>query len=438
MRRWTTNLRARITIAILAVTGTGCAFFGLGTYLSSEGLEDVVLKRQVRHELDTLQRLSADRPQQTVMESALLKAYAGIDNPALPPELAALAPGDYHSVPIDGRRYQILVAERDGRRYYISYDITEWENRERWMIAILVAGVLLVCAGAVWLGFWASRQIVAPITQLAARVTALQPDQRDVQIASEFEGVEVQDIARAFDRFMSRLDGLVAREQSFTSAASHELRTPLAVMQGAADVLQEQSGLNPTAERAIARIQRAGREMREFIDALLFLAREPGRLQSTQDSCDLGELVEELIADFRILYEHRNIELLFEAGNVLRLRVAPSLPAIVVSNLLRNAIENTEHGSVSVLLEGDALIIRDTGTGIRPDDQHRIFERSYSTKAEGRGMGLHIVDRICSQCGWILRFDSREGAGTTVTLRFPSDGTLLDAVPKTQNQPGPV
>ncbi len=429
-RHWRTNLRARIIFAILAVTGTGCAFFGLGVYLSSEGLEDVVLEKQVRHELATLQRLSNADPRQTVVESALLKAYAGKDNPALPPQLAALAPGDYHSVPIGGRRYQILVAEQAGRHYYVSYDITEWEERERWMIAILVAGVVLVCAGAVWLGYWASRQIVAPISKLAARVTALEPDQRDVRIAGEFEGAEVQDIARAFDRFMSRLDGLVAREQSFTSAASHELRTPLAVMQGAADVLQEQSGLNPTAARAVARIQRAGREMREFIDALLFLAREPGRLESTADNCELGELVEQLIADFRILYEHRDIAFGFEAYNELRLRVAPSLPAIVVSNLLRNAVENTEHGSVSVLLQDDTLTIRDTGSGIRPDDRHRIFERNFSTKAAGRGMGLHIVDRICRQCGWKLRFDSGVGAGTTVTLRFPAAGTGRDPTPE--------
>lgn len=422
-KRRSSNLRTRISIAILAVTGIGCTFFGVGVYLSSEGLEDVVLERQVRDELDSLRRLAPDGKATTTRESALLRAYAGADNPALPAELRALAPGDYHSVPIDGRRYQILVAEDAGRRDYISYDITEWEERERELIAILVAGVLIVCAGAVWLGRWASRQIVAPITQLAERVTKLEPDQRDVHIADEFEGAEVQDIARAFDRFMSRLDGFVAREQSFTSAASHELRTPLAVMQGAADVLQEQSELDPTAVRAVARIQRAGREMREFIDALLFLSREPARLQSGAGSSELGELVDQLIADFRILYEHRDVEFEFEAKNPLVLHVAPSLPTIVVSNLLRNAVEHTPSGTISAVLEDDTLRIADSGSGIRPEDREHILDRSFTTRDEGRGMGLHIVERICRQCGWTLSFDSTVGEGTTVSVHF---GVIAD------------
>ena len=73
---------------------------------------------------------------------------------------------------------------------------------------------------------------------------------------------------------MERLDGFVEREQSFTATASHELRTPLAVMRGAVELLETQAADRPGAGKALARIQRAVREMTEFTDALLALSRE--------------------------------------------------------------------------------------------------------------------------------------------------------------------
>ena len=427
INRKRTNLRVRITLAILMVTSIGCTLLAFGVYLSNEGLEDVVLERQVRDEFHTLVRLSHRTPHVARVESALVKGYVGQDNPDLPRQLAALQPGDYHSVPINDRRYQILVAEDDGERFYISYDITEWEIREREMILILVLGVLIVAAAAIWVGSWASQQIVAPVTRLAERVTQLQPDERKVRIAGEFEGAEVSDIAEAFDRFMLRLDGFVAREQSFTSAASHELRTPLAVMQGAADVLQEQPELGEVSARAVRRIQRASREMLEFIEALLFLAREPEKLTAGKEHCEINAIAAQLVEDFRTLHETESVSITFSADQPLIQNVAPSLPTMVISNLLRNAIEHTSSGEISLQLVGTRLTIQDSGSGIKPEDQKRVFDRNFSTKKSGNGMGLPIAKRICDQCGWDIMIDSTPGRGTTVTLQFPQPGAEVQS-----------
>lgn len=415
------DLRARITLAILAITGLGCTFFAFGIYLSNEGLEDVVLERQVRDEFETLKTLSSEYPVATTVESALIHGYVGRSNPDLPPALSALAPGDYHSFPIGDRRYQILVADEGAQRFYISYDITEWEDRERQMILILVIGVVLVCIGAVWLGYWISRQIVAPVTQLASRVTSLRPDERNIRIANEFEGAEVHEIARAFDHFMERLDSFVSREQMFSSAASHELRTPLAVMQGAADVLSEQPGQSSTTQRATRRILRASREMREFIDALLVLSREPGNLSPEGACCELSAIVMQLVDDMKVMRGNAAPDLDFTAQNSLLLNVPPSLPTIVISNLLRNAIEHTQAGSISIILDNSVLTVKDTGSGIPDSDREKLFERDFTTRESGRGMGLHIVKRICDQCGWQIKVNSQPGSGTTVRIDFGLD-----------------
>src|SRR5690606_22468322 len=138
------------------------------------------------------------------------------------------------------------------------------------------------------------------------------------------------------DRYMERLDGFVEREQLFTAAAAHELRTPLAVIQGATEVLAEQSGLPPTAERATRRLERAIREMREYIEALLFLSREERRDADEQASCEVGRIVGQLVDDYRSLQQRKGLHWSMAAADELWLDVPPALPAIVVSNLLRN------------------------------------------------------------------------------------------------------
>lgn len=414
------RLAARVALAMLLIASSASLLLALSVYFMNEGLEDVVLQRQVRSELASVlaerDALDGDAPK-TVLES-----YVGRDDPDLPEALAALAPGDYHSVELGGRRYQILVTDRDDTRYYVAYDITEWERRERWLILVLVAGVLVVTIGSVLVGRWASRQIVAPVTRLADRVKSLRPDERNVELAPDFEGVEVADIAEAFDRYLARVEGFLEREQLFTSAASHELRTPLTVMQGAADVLASQPDLTPVQRRAVERIRRASRQMREFIDALLILSREREREEAPSASCDLCVVTEQVIEDLNRIHAGEPPELRLRCPGPVTVAAPPSLPAIVVGNLLRNAVENGDGGPVEVELTPEALVISNGGAGIAADDLPRVFERRYTTKTDG-GMGLFLASRICEQLGWTLTIESEPGVMTRARVEFRAEGT---------------
>jgi signal transduction histidine kinase len=216
---------------------------------------------------------------------------------------------------------------------------------------------------------------------------------------------------------MERLDGFVAREQLFTSAAAHELRTPLAVIQGATEVLAEQQDLPPAATRATARLQRAVREMREFIEALLFLSREERRDDAERARCDLRRIVLQLGDDYRALKNGKALTIEVTATDELWLDAPPALPAIVVSNLLRNALEHTATGEIRIVLDGRTLSITDTGEGIPADAQALLFTRGFTTKAGG-GMGLHLTKRICDRFGWRLTIASTSGKGTTASVEF--------------------
>ena len=410
------SLRARITLAMLALAALGSSVFAASVFVAPERLEQTVLNRHVRAEFDTLaQRASAD-PKLTSVRSALLLGFVGSDNPELPPELAALPRGGYHAVALGDKAYQVYVDEHDGRELYVAYDITEWEALEQPVINVLIAGVVLSSLLAVVLGFWTSRQVIAPVTELSSRLQALDPRERNVRIAPAFHG-EVSTIAEAFDRYMERLDGFVEREQLFTAAAAHELRTPLAVIQGATEVLAEQPELPPAALRATARLQRATREMREFIEALLFLSREPRRGDDEQATCEIGRIARQLAEDYRGAVAGRPIEVHVAAEGELKLHAPPALPTIVISNLMRNALEHTDAGEIRIVLEGRTLRITDTGCGIAADAQQQLFARGYSTKPGG-GMGLHLTKRICDRFGWRLTIASTAGKGTTASVAF--------------------
>jgi len=413
------SLRWRVTLAMLVLAAVGSSIFALSVYVGAERLERTVLNRHVLAEFDTFAAQAHADPTLRDVKSALLSGYVAADNPHLPRELATLPAGGFHAVAIGDKTYQAYIGDEDGRRLYVAYDITEWEALEQPVIDILIAGVVTSSLLAIALGFWASAGIIAPVTALAARLRALDPRQRNVRIAAEIAGPEVGAIAESFDRYMERLDGFVEREQVFTSGAAHELRTPLAVIQGATEVLAEQRDLPAAALRAIGRLQRATREMREFIEALLFLSRENGRDGYGPASCDVGAIARQLADDYRRLAEGKPIEISAAADGALPLAVPPALPTIVIGNLLRNALEHTAAGRVAVTLEGRTLRIVDSGEGIAAEALPRIFDRDYSTKPGG-GMGLHLTKRICDRFGWRLTIESGGQRGTTASVEFPA------------------
>lgn len=411
------SLRARITLAMLVLAAIGSSVFAFSVFIAAERLEQSVLNRHIRAEFDTLALQARAAPELRSVRSALLLGFVGRDNPELPHQMAALAAGVHHAVLVGDKAYQVYVGDDHGRQIFVAYDITEWEALEQPVINILIAGVVLGSLLAIILGFWTSAQVIAPVTALSDRLQSLDPRQRNLRIASEFAGAEVSKIAESFDRFMERLDGFVEREQLFTSAAAHELRTPLAVIQGATDLLAEQRDLPPAAQRATGRLRRATREMREFIEALLILSREDRTDRSEQAQSQIGRIVRQLAEDYSRLIGDKPVELHVRKLDDLRLEVPPALPTIVISNLLRNAIEHTDAGTVELALEGRTLLISDTGGGIPAEQQKRLFDRDFSTKPVG-GLGLHLTKQICDRYGWRLTVASTPGEGTSVSVTF--------------------
>ncbi len=222
-------------------------------------------------------------------------------------------------------------------------------------------------------------------------------------------------------------------KSQFLANMSHELRTPLNSVLGFTEMMVDglYGDLPARATAALEKVQKNGRHLLGLINDVLDLSKiEAGQLALSLDDYSLAQLVKGVVATTESLANSK--------GLALRATIPPALPvgrgderrlAQVIINLVGNAIKFTETGSVEIdarAAEGFFEIdVRDTGPGIAPEDQTRIFEEfqqvdDTSTRTKGgTGLGLAISRRIVEMHGGALTVRSAIGHGSTFTMRVP-------------------
>jgi signal transduction histidine kinase len=234
-----------------------------------------------------------------------------------------------------------------------------------------------------------------------------------------------------YQRALDRTHAADAAKREFLAAVSHELRTPLNSILGYAQLLLE-SELSESQAEDVRLILAGGRQLQELIEDILDLSMiESGELELRFASCDLGELVDELVDIHRAQIKGPEVELLAERrGTIPAVVCDRKRIGQVLTNLLSNAIKFTEQGRVSVSIAHDprrariSIAVADTGIGIAADELDTIFEeyRQVGTrkrKLRGTGLGLAIARRIAEAHGGSLEAESQIGHGSTFTLRLP-------------------
>jgi two-component system phosphate regulon sensor histidine kinase PhoR len=225
-----------------------------------------------------------------------------------------------------------------------------------------------------------------------------------------------------------RLDSM---RRDFISNVSHELRTPLAGIRAAAETLQEGAiDDRPAAVEFLGHIQRETDRMTQLVEELLELSRiESGAAPLRFAPVDVGVLAREAAQRFARQADRAGLTLtasveegdLTVTGDGERLEQA-------LGNLVANAIKFTpERGSIVIEAAGTphevTISVRDTGIGIEPDQQGRVFERFYKADrgrgSGGTGLGLAIVKHIVQAHGGSVALESRPGRGSTFSMRLP-------------------
>jgi signal transduction histidine kinase len=409
------SLRARIAGTMIALVASAGLVLSAWAYLADEQLKRNITLDLLSEELTHFeQRMRVDRGAEP-LRSARLAIYRSSDLAELPRHIAMLKPGEMHRVRSGGRLLDVLVRDGDFGRLYITYDVTTYATQDAIALLVLAIGVIAIVIVAALAASAISRRLVEPVTALAARLTEIDPGERHVRIGAQFAGNELEPIARSVDMFMERLDGFVEREQSFTATASHELRTPLAVMRGAVELLETSAADRPGAGKALARIQRAVREMTEFTDALLALSREQQAAVASETTCDVNAVLARVVEDQRSVSPGKRIVLEIEAGTTLQVAAPESMVAMTIGNLVRNAVQHGTSGEVLCRSHGHELLVTNAGT--LPTENLSAAPRRFTTHPGGHGMGLYLVRRICERYGWEIRLEN-SARGVTARVGF--------------------
>ncbi len=220
--------------------------------------------------------------------------------------------------------------------------------------------------------------------------------------------------------------------REFTANVSHELKTPVQAILGYAELLENGLAKQEDIPRFAGSIHREASRLVALIQDIIRLSQLDEGGQLPAEECDLRTLAQEELKSLEAAAEKKNVTLAFSGGAV-PLTGPRQLLREIVHNLCDNAVKyNVPGGSVAVTAGcGDGgvwLTVADTGIGIPPEDQDRVFERFYrvdksrSKETGGTGLGLSIVKHAVHDMGGTVSIESRPGEGTRVTVWFPSSG----------------
>ncbi len=221
-------------------------------------------------------------------------------------------------------------------------------------------------------------------------------------------------------------------KDQFLSTMSHELRTPLNAILGFSELLPDEryGTLNERQRRYIRNIHTSGQHLLSLINDILDLSKiEAGRLELAIESVQVETAFREVLGALRPLADKKSQTLSQHAETGLSVRADATRFKQVLMNLLGNAIKFTPEGGridlAARLMDGQVRVdVRDTGPGIPPEEQKRIFEAFYrlrqSAKAtEGTGLGLAITQRLVELHGGQLGLESQPGQGSCFYFSLP-------------------
>lgn len=218
---------------------------------------------------------------------------------------------------------------------------------------------------------------------------------------------------------------------AFLAGLSHELRTPLNAILGFTHVLESEvdGPLSEEAHESLRVIKTSGEHLKTLIDDVLDLsALETGQLRLSRRAVDVRPLVEQVVREASATVRDKPLELRVTGESGLVAWADARRVRQILTNLISNAIKATSKGSVTVQVEARdpyvALVVTDTGAGIKPEDAAAIFQAyrqagDARSRRGGTGLGLSIAQRLVGMHGGTIAVESELGKGSSFTVCLP-------------------
>ncbi|AQQ53278.1 sensor histidine kinase [Planococcus lenghuensis] len=291
---------------------------------------------------------------------------------------------------------------------------------------LLYTGIISLLIGSFVIYRLTARSL-KPLSTITAAVAALGgTDDLEKRIPVPAKPGELTELATVFNRLLHQLQQQFEREQRFVSDASHELRTPLTAFRGHLKLLKRWGKDDPEIlVQGLEAMDQESTRMERMVVQLLTLART-GHTETKKEPLNLSALVKTVIAQWPA---SEDVSVAAEVGEGITVTGDAEQLRQVAVILLENAQRYTEAGSITVRLIEDGtsvrLEVKDTGIGIAPADQEKVFDRFYrvdkarSRVSGGTGLGLSIASELVDHHQGDIRLESELGKGSTFTVVLP-------------------
>ena len=344
---------------------------------------------------------------------------------------------------MDGlQNYMIKVDPQDGdspitfnvdpKALFPQFEQEIQETKEAFLLRSVIATTIIILLSSVCT-YFLTKKALTPLQKLTSEVSQIQAQNLSTQLPVPNSKDEIAQLTSSFNEMLTRLDNAFSTQKQFSANAAHELRTPLAVLQTNLEVFEKKQKPEMIEYRQLfTMIKEQTARLSQLVGTLLDMTN----LKSVPrtDQVSLEELVDEVFCDLDPIAEKAGISIHFNdsSNQDLHTDVTGSYVLLyrAVYNLVENAIKyNRPHGSVSVSVKqenGQAMVlVTDTGIGISPENQKKIFDpffrvdKSRSRAMGGAGLGLALVDSIAREHGGSVKVLESNEKGSIIALMLP-------------------
>ena len=359
---------------------------------------------------------------------------------------------------MDGlQNYMIKVDPQDGdspitfnvdpKALFPQFEQEIQETKEDFLLRSVIATTIIILLSSVCT-YFLTKKTLTPLQKLTSEVSQIQAQNLSTQLAVPNSKDEIAQLTSSFNEMLTRLDNAFSTQKQFSANAAHELRTPLAVLQTNLEVFEKKQEPEMVEYRQLfTMIKEQTARLSQLVGTLLDMTN----LKSVPrtDHVSLEELVDEVFCDLDPVAEKAGISIHFDDNssqdwhtdvhtpdasalnnNILNITGSYVLLYRAVYNLVENAIKyNRPNGSVTVSVKeknGQAMIlVKDTGIGISPKNQKKIFDpffrvdKSRSRAMGGAGLGLALVDSIAREHGGSVKVLESNEKGSIIALMLP-------------------
>ena len=355
------------------------------------------------------------------------------------------------------QNYMIKVDPQDGdspitfnvdpKALFPQFEQEIQETKEAFLLRSVIATTIIILLSSVCT-YFLTKKTLTPLQKLTSEVSQIQAQNLSTQLAVPNSKDEIAQLTSSFNEMLTRLDNAFSTQKQFSANAAHELRTPLAVLQTNLEVFEKKQEPEMVEyQQLFTMIKEQTARLSQLVGTLLDMTN----LKSVPrtDQVTLEELVDEVFCDLDPVAEKAGISIHFDDSssrdwhtdvhtpnasvlnnNIRNITGSYVLLYRAVYNLVENAIKyNRPNGSVTVSVKeknGQAMIlVKDTGIGISPENQKKIFDpffrvdKSRSRAMGGAGLGLALVDSIAREHGGSVKVLESNEKGSIIALMLP-------------------